>query len=210
MSPRMEADFDGGWEGVQAAIPVHPKGEYELTIKAVRAAAWPQKNGKTGEPTGEVTQVIALRPEVVGYYDSKGKLQDVGPDGKEVKGASCEEIQGWVRSIGGRKVMKKYMMAICGYNPEDEEEEKAFNSMLKASGLDLHIRLEEKEDEEGFKLDIGEGYEKLLVGKNVRATMEPETRPVEGRDPVTQQKFNRLSPVNATAAPVKSAAKKSA
>ena len=204
MSPRMDADFD--WGEVQAATPIHPKGDYELTIKAVRAAAWPQKD-KAGNPTGEVTQVIALRPEVVGYIDSKGKLQDKDPDGKDVKGASCEEIQMWVRTIGGRKVGKKYMMAICGYNPEDEEEEKSFNGFLKASGLDLHIRMEEKDDGEGYTLSIGEGYEKLLVGKNVRANMEPETRPVEGRDPVTQQKFVRLSPVNSTA-PVKSSASK--
>lgn len=192
MSPRMEPDFD--WGDVTAATPIHDKGDYEVTIKRVRGQAWGKKD-KAGNMTGEVTKVIKITPEIVGIYDSKGKLKKE-KDGKPIAGLPTEEINLWVSSDGGRRMSKKQLMAIAGYNGDDVEDEKKFDKYVKDAGLDLSLKLEEGEDSK-LTYTIGEGYAKLLVGKNVRASMEPESRPVEGGEPILQQKYTRLSPVNA-------------
>jgi hypothetical protein len=188
----MDADFD--WGDVQASVPIHPKADYELTIKNVRGSAWPKKD-LGGNPTGDIVKVVKLRPEVVGVYDSKGKLKSEGADGKNIAGATAEEINLWIHSDGGRRQAKKAMMSVLGYNPEDEAEEKKFNKFIKDNSLDLGHKVEENEAGDGYVMTLGEGW-KMLVGKNVRAHMEPETRTVEGRDPVTSQNYVRLSPVN--------------
>lgn len=190
MSPRMEADFD--WGDVQASTPIHPKGDYELTIKRLRGQAWVKKD-KQGNPTSDITEVIKLTPELVGKYNSDGSLDT------SVAGQAAEEISLWIHSEGGRRMSKQQMMAIAGYNPQDEQEEKKFNQFMKDSKLDLSAKVEEDQDGK-MTLTIGEGWAKLLVGKNVRAAMEPEVRAVEGKEDVTQQKYSRLSPVNASGA----------
>jgi hypothetical protein len=192
MSPVFEPDFD--WGEVQATTPVYPKGDYELTIKSVRGSAWP-KTDKNGNPTGEITMVVRFRPEMVGAYDSKDKLSSKGPDGKDIKGGSCEDINLWIHSDGGRKMAKGYMMAVLGYNPRDGEQEKLFNKFLKDQKADLSASVEENDDG-SLSLKIGGGWEQLFVGKNVRAHMDEEIREIEGRDPVTQQNYVRLQPVN--------------
>jgi len=147
------------------------------------------------KPTGEVTRVIKFRPRIVGVYDSNGKLS-TEQNGKSIKDMACEEINGWVHSDGGRTMTKKHMMAILGYNPNEETEEKQFNEFLKTSKADLSMKLEENEAGDGYVLRIGEGWDQLFKGKNVRVHMEPETRKVEGRDDVVQQNYVRISPVN--------------
>jgi len=164
-------------------------------IKKVRGSAWPKRD-KAGNVTGEVTRVIKFRPSIVGVYDSKGKLSGE-LDGKEVAGKTCEEINLWIHSEGGRGMAKQYMMAILGYNPNEGSDEAAFNEFLTESGSDLSTAYEENEAGDGYVMHLGDGWEQLFVGKNVRAHMEPQTREVEGRDPVTQQNYVRLSPVNA-------------
>lgn len=192
MSPRMEADFDWA-DDVQASVPVYPKGEYEVTIHGVRASAWP-KTDSNGNPTGEVTKVIRLIPRIKGVYDSKGKLK-TELNGKVLADAPAEDINLWVHSEGGRRQAKKAMMAIAGYNPNDPAQEKEFNSFLKTSKLDLSTKLEEAEDGK-LSLIIGDGWETLLKGKNVRASMDIEIRQIEGKEPVEQQNYRSLSPVN--------------
>lgn len=187
--PRMEADFD--WGDVQASTPVHDKGDYELTIARVRGRAWFKKD-KSGNPTSEITKVVALTPKIVGQYDSNGKLNT------EKKDQDAEEINLWVHSDGGRKMAKKSMMAICGYNPDDKKEEDEFNKFLKTSGLQLGTPVEDGEEDGKLVLNLGEGWEKLLVGKNVRAHLDKETREQEGKEPIVQQNYVRLSPVNST------------
>lgn len=193
MSPIMEPDFD--WvEDVQASVPIFPKGDYEVTIKGLRGSAWPKRD-KAGNPTGDVTKVIRLRPEIVGAYDSKGKLKGE-LDGKEIKGTMTGEANLWIHSKGGREQAKRIMGAIAGYNMREPAEEEKFNQFLKKSGLDLSTAVEERDEGEGLTLKLGEGWEKLLVGKNVRVHMEPETYKAEGREPVEQQNFVSFSPVN--------------
>lgn len=191
MTPRMEADFD--WTEVQAAVPVHDKGDYELTIERVRAQAW-YKNDKQGNQSSDITKVIKLTPRVVGQYDSTGKLDTTG----KAAGKPAEEISLWIHSEGARQMSKKHMMAISGYNPNEESDEKKFNEFLRSSGLDLKTSVEEGEDGK-LILKIGEGYEKLLKGKNVRGALDQETYQAEGKEPVIQQKYARLSPVNVPA-----------
>lgn len=195
MSPRMEADFS--WTEVQATTPIYEKGDYEITIKKVRGRAW-EKKDKAGNPTGDVTKLIEIIPEMVGVYDSKGKLK-TSQNGKEIKGQPCEPIPMWLTTQGALRMSKRSMMAICGYNPADETDEKKFDAFLKSASLDLKFNVVEREDGEGLTLEIGDGYEKLLVGKNVRASMEPEMRDREGADPVEQQRYTRLSPLGAAA-----------
>ena len=190
--PVMEPDFD--WTDVQASVPIHKKGEYELTITGVRGSAW-FKRDKAGNPTTDVTKVVKLRPCIVGVYNSNGKLLSE-QDGKTIKDARCEEINFWIHSDGGRMMSKKQMMAICGYNSFDGKDEDKFNEFLKTSKLNLSSKIEESESGDGLVLVLGDGWEKLLVGKNVRANMEPETRKIEGRDDVVQQNYTRLSSVN--------------
>lgn len=198
MTPRMEADFDWA-EDVKATTPIHEKGEYELTVLRVRGQAWYKKDPKTGEQTREITKVIKIAPKLVGKYNSEGKLDPLSELNDTER--ACEDISLWVHSDGGRKMSKQQMMAICGYNPNDPKEEDKFNEYLKSSGLDLSSKVEEVEGDEGkLTLVIGEGWEKLLKGKNVRAMMDKETRAVEGRDAVVQQVYNRLTPVNQTVA----------
>ena len=188
----MDADFD--WGGVQASTPVFKKGDYELEIKKVRGSAWPKKD-KQGNPTGDITQVIRLRCEMQGVLDSKGKLQGK-QDGKEIRGVTTEEANLWVHTDGGRKQAKKVMMAICGYNPEEQSDEDKFNAFLKKSGLDLSFKAIPKDDDSGYTLEIGEGWAALLEGKQVRCTMDEEIRKQEGREDSLQQNFVRFSPIN--------------
>lgn len=192
MTPRMEADFS--WtDDVKATTPVHDKGEYELTILRVRGRAWYKKDER-GNYTKDITKVIALAPKLVGKYNSEGKLDPLELNDTE---RACEDINLWVHSDGGRKMSKQQMMAISGYNPNDPKEEDNFNDFLRSSQLDLSSKVEEsEEDDTKLTLVIGEGWEKLLKGKNVRASMDKETRQIEGRDPVEQQNYVRLSPVN--------------
>jgi hypothetical protein len=192
MSPIMEADFTG-WGDVSATTPIHPKGDYQLTIKSIRASAW-AKTDRSGNPTGVITKVIRIRPEIVGVYNSEGKLKtELGK--KNIKGAKCEDINIWLHSPGGREMGKGTMMAIAGYNPRDGEEEAAFDKFIAQQKLDLGWVTEETAD--GYVLTIGDGWETLLVGKNVRAHMDEETVEIEGREPRIQQNYVRLSPVNA-------------
>lgn len=190
--PTMEADFN--WGDVEASTPIHPKGDYELTIVGVRGAAWP-KTDKAGNTTGVVVERISFRPRIVGVYNSEGKLKSE-LNGKEIRDKGCEGIAIWLHSSGGREMGKRTMMAILGYNPQEEVEEKKFNKFLKDSGVDLGWKHEENEAGDGYVLTIGEGYEKLFVGKSVRVQMEPETRTVEGKEPRTSQNYMRISPVN--------------
>ncbi|KKL70665.1 hypothetical protein LCGC14_2102680 [marine sediment metagenome] len=192
MTPIMEPDFD--WGDVQASTPIHKKGEYELTITGVRGSAW-FKRDKAGNPTTDITKVVKLRPRIVGVYNSEGKLL-TEQDGKVIKDLQCEEINLWVHTEGGRTMSKRQMMAVCGYNPFDEADEKKFNEFLKSSKLNLSSKVAENESGEGLVLAIGDGWKTLLVGKNVRVNMEPEVRKQEGRDDVTQQNYTRLSSVN--------------
>ena len=192
MTPIMEPDFD--WGDVQASTPIYKKGEYELSITGVRGSAWYKKD-KAGNPTTEITKVVKLRPRIVGVYNSEGKLSSE-QEGKTIKDGQCEEINLWLHSEGGLKMSKKQMMSVCGYNPNDEADEKKFNEWLKSAKLNLGTKVEENESGDGLVLTIGDGWEKLLVGKNVKANMEPETREVEGRDPIVQQNYTRLSSVN--------------
>ena len=190
--PTMEADFS--WGDVQASTPIHPKGEYELTIVGARGSAWPKRD-QAGNTTGEIVKCIRLRPRVVGVYNSEGKLKSE-LDGKNIRDASCEAITLWLHSEGGRAMAKRYMMAILGYNPAEESDEKKFNKFLKDSGADLKWSHTENDAGDGYILTIGEGYEKLFVGKNVRVQMEPETRKVDGKEDRISQNFTRLSAVN--------------
>ena len=190
--PTMEADFS--WGDVQASTPIHPKGEYELTIVGVRGSAWPKRD-KAGNTTGEVVKVIRFRPRIVGVYNSEGKLK-TELNGKEIKDKACENISLWVHSEGGLGMSKRHMMAVLGYNSADEVEEKKFDRFLKDAGVDLSFRHEENEAGDGYVLHIGEGWEKLFVGKNVRVQMEPETRKQEGKEDRISQNFTRLSAVN--------------
>ncbi len=188
----MEPDFD--WGDVQASTPIYKKGEYELTITKVRGSAW-RKKDKAGNPTDVITKVVKLRPRIVGVYDSSGKLHSE-QEGKDIKDSACEEINFWIHSEGGRMMSKRQMMSVCGYNPFDEADEKKFNEFLKTSKLDLTAKVTESESGDGFVLVLGDGWEKLLVGKNVRANMEPEIQKIEGRDDTTRQNYTRLSSVN--------------
>ena len=156
-------------------------------------AAW-EKRDKNNVPTGIVTQVVRFRPEMVGVYDSNGKLKK-SLDGKEIVGLQCEDINLWVHSDGGRKMAKGYMMSVLGFNSREQEDERKFNKFLKDQKADLTWKLEQTE-EGNYTLSLGSGWEQLFTGKNVRAHMEEEVREVEGRDPVTQQNYVRLSPVN--------------
>ena len=192
MTPIMEPDFD--WGDVQTSTPIYKKGEYELTITGVRGSAW-YKRDKAGNPTTNITKVVKLRPRIVGVYNSDGKLL-TEQDGKIIKDSQCEEINFWLHSEGGRKMSKSQMQSICGYNPFDEADEEKFNEFLKDSKLNLSSKVAENESGEGLILTIGDGWKTLLVGKNVRANMEPETRKQEGRDDVVQQNYTRLSSVN--------------
>jgi hypothetical protein len=190
MAPRMEADFD--WGDVQASVPTYDKGDYEVVIERVRGQAWYKKDEK-GNPTSEIVKVIKLAPKMIGQIDSKGQI-----DGK-LADKPVSDIQLYIHSEGARTMAKKQMMAITGYNQDDEQDEKKFNEMLKQSGLDLKTSVEE--DEEGkLQLKIGEGYEKLLKGKHVRVNMEPEIYKQKGSDvEETRQKFNRLTGTNIAA-----------
>jgi hypothetical protein len=191
MSPIMEADFD--WLGnTQASTPVFSKGEYELTIKSIRGQAWP-KTDDSGNATGVITQKIALKPEMVGTFDSKGKL--VGEqEGKVIKGIGCEDINFWMHSDGGKKMSKRQIMAILGYNPNNEQDEADFNAFIVKSKLDFSVKPVENDDGDGYVLVLGEGWNKL-VGQSVRSIMEPETRK-RGDEEVVQQNYKSLSPVN--------------
>lgn len=192
MSPLMEADFN--WtEEVQASVPVYEKGDYELTIKKVRGQAW-YKPDEHGNPTEVITTVVKARPEMVGVINSEGKLKSE-QNKKKIAGSPCEEINFWLTSDGAKRMSKRQLMAVAGYNPDEEEDEAAFNDFVKKSKLDLSFRVEERDD---GKLDliIGDGWGTLLIGKNVRSHMEPETRERSGMDAVTQQNYVRLYPVN--------------
>ena len=116
--PTMEADFN--WGDVQASTPIHPKGEYELTIVGVRGSAWPKRD-KAGNTTGEVVKVIRIRPRIVGVYNSEGKLKSE-LDGKTIRDKSCENINLWLHSDGGREMAKRYMRAILGYNSAEDSD----------------------------------------------------------------------------------------
>lgn len=190
MAPRMEADFD--WGDVQASVPTYEKGDYELSIERVRGQAWYKKD-KAGNPTSEIVKVIKLVPKMVGQIDSKGQIDP------KLAEKPVAEIQLYIHSEGARQMAKKQMMAIAGYNQDDEQDEKKFNEMLKQSGLDLKTSVEE-DDEGKLQLKIGEGYEKLLKGKHVRANMEKEMyTPPAGGEPEERQKYNRLTGVNIVA-----------
>lgn len=191
--PRMEADFE--WTDVQASTPIYTKGVYELSIAGVRGSAWPKRDG-AGNPTEDLTKVVRLRAKIVGVYDSAGKLKGE-QDGRTIKGEPTEDINLWVHSSGGRKMAKGHMMAILGYNSRDAQDETKFNDFLKESKADLSTAVAENESGDGFVMTLGDGWEQLFVGKNVKAHMEPQTREIEGRDPVVQQNFTRLVPVNA-------------
>ena len=193
MSPRMDPDFD--WGGVQASTPVYSKGVYQVSIDGVRGSAWPKRDSK-GDPTSEVTEVIRFRPKMMGVIGSDGKLK-TEHEGKDIAGQSVEDINLWVHTEGGLKQAKRIMMAVLGYNPEDDSEEDKFNKFLKDSGKDLTWSREEREDGEGYILTIGEGWVELFKGKAAKVHMEPQTREVEGRDPIVQQNFTRVIPVNA-------------
>ena len=191
--PRMEADFD--WTGVSASTPIYPKGDYEVSVVGVRGRAWPKRD-QNNIPTGVITQVVSCRVKMVGFYGSDKKLKSVGPDGKEIKGESVEDINLWMHSDGGRKMAKQQMMAIAGYNHNDPNDEKKFNAFLKSSELNLSFNAEENEAGDGYVLNIGDGWATLLDGKNVRASLDQSTRAVEGKEDILQQEYKRLSPVN--------------
>lgn len=191
MSPIMEPDFD--WTDVSAATPIYEKGTYELSSVNIKARAW-RKTDENGNPTGEIVRVIDITPEMQGVVDSNGKL-NTKQEGKEIKGQPAERLPLWIHSEGGRRQGKQRMMAICGYNPFEHEDEKKFDAFLKSSKLDLSVKLEEG-DEGQISITIGDGYEKLLVGKRFRAVMSPEKREIEGRDPIISQNYERVIPVN--------------
>jgi hypothetical protein len=92
--PRMEPDFD--WTNVQATTPIYPKGDYELTVKSIRGQAWPKRDDN-GNPTGDVTKVIRLRPVLVGIYDSKGKLAFVHQGGYSSEADLAQDITRYAR-----------------------------------------------------------------------------------------------------------------
>lgn len=191
MSPRMEPDFD--WTDVQATTPVYPKGDYQITVVDIRGSAWP-KTDDSGNATGVITKVVRFRNKMVGVYNSKGKLS-TELDGKPIGGEAVEDLNLWVHSDGGRKMAKQSMMAILGYSPRDGQEEKKFNELLKKQKADLSTRLEEGEDG-SLSLVLGDGWKALFVGKNFRASLEEETREIPGRDPILQQNYQSISPVN--------------
>lgn len=190
--PVMDPDFT--WGGIAATTQIYPKGEYELVIQRIRGSAWPKRD-KSGEPTGEYTMVARLTPTIAGMYNSEGKLGQKLPDGGSLADSpEAEEINLWLHSKGGLKMAKQSLMAIFGYNPRDRSAEKDFNAWLVNSGIDLGFHLEERDDE-GMNLVLHDGWNQL-VGNTVRATMEPQIREVEGRDPVEQQNYISFAPLN--------------
>ncbi len=191
MSPRMDADFD--WGGVPLNAPIYPKGDYELEITGVRGAAW-QKTDKHGNPM-HIVEKIALICKMVGVVDSKGKLKKE-QDGKDIAGKPVEDFNLWTHSEGGRKSAKGSMMAILGYNPRELADEEKFIQFLKDNTPDLSFESKENEAGDGYVLILGDSWEQLFVGKNVRCSMEPGVRQREGADDVPQQEMGFLSPVN--------------
>lgn len=191
MSPRMEPDFE--WTDVQATTPVYPKGDYELTVKSVRGSAW-AKTDKEGNPTGAVVRVVRFKTQVVGVYDSKNKLK-TEQNGRTIKDLPADDINIWVHSEGGRRMGKKYMMAIIGFDPNEPAEETKFNEWLAKQGVDLSARLTENDDG-GYGLAIGDGWEALFVGKNVKASLDVGVSEREGQEPQERQEINYLVPVN--------------
>lgn len=196
MSPRMDADFD--WGDVQASTPIYEKGDYEIVIRRVRSAAWYKKD-KSGNQTTDMSKVIRLAPEIVGRINSLGELETEYKDAEgrtiEIAGKPAGDINLWMATKGGQTMSKRVLMAICGFDPTDDEVEKQFNRELKESGLNLSIVTEE-DDEGKLQFIIGDGYEKMLVNKHVRCHMEPRTREEEGRDPIVEQDYRRFWPVN--------------
>lgn len=191
MSPRMNADFD--WGAVEISTPIYAKGDYVLEVTGIRGQAW-MKTDRAGNALG-VVEKVAIKVQMVGVIDSKGKVSPE-QDGKEIKGKACEDYNLWLHSPGGIKSAKKAMMAILGYNPMDDAEEKKFKKFLKDNTPDLSWESKENEAGDGYVLTLGDGWGQLFVGKNVRCGMEPGTREREGADPIEQQEMGFLSPVN--------------
>lgn len=192
MCPRIEPDFDK----VHAQTPVWDKGLYELRVDKIRGSAYDKKD----ESTGKVSTVafVGLRPKLVGIFDSNGQLAtDI--DGTDIAGQAVEEIKLYVHSQGAREFSKRIMMAILGYEKDQEAE---YNDYVRT--LDLGIDLDEREDgEEGYDVKLGDGWN-VLANKHVKAQMKKGS--FKDRNDVQQERqdFDSFFPVNSDkAAPAK-------
>lgn len=148
-----------------AFTPIWPRGEYEVETKDVRGAAWEKTDEKSG--TSILVKRIRITAKLNGVYDSEGELQDAGTDGKNVKDEDVTPFDIYLHSEGAMRMGKRIMMAILGYDKDDEEE---FNEW--AASQDLSFNAEENEDG-SYDVTLGDGWD-ALKGRLFIASLEPQ------------------------------------
>lgn len=185
--PRYEPDFTG----VTVAVPIYPKGRYELAVESVKGSAWDKTDDKTGETT--LVKRVGCRVTMVGAYDSKGKLKTAVGDMKDIAGKPVRNLDLYIHSEGAMRMAKGHMMAILGFNPRNEEHEQQFNEWIKSNGISFSFDAEPSEDGEGYGVTLGNGWE-TLAGKRFVALLDKEIYKPEGGEPRENQVFSQVLP----------------
>lgn len=171
---------------VTVNIPVHPKGPYLLNVKRVSGYAGPQKEDEDGKKKeswfvyeGQKLSVgTRVTLELVGKFNSANELVPFADLGFESNKVADNTL--WSHNKGSLEMSKKVVMAIMGY---DKEEEKEFDAWFAAQ--DFGIDVDPVEGEDKYTAKLGNGWEQL-VGKNVRVQLDSK---IDKRNDETVQDF---------------------
>lgn len=167
--PRFDPDFTK----VDASIPIHDKGLYELKVTKVTPFAYIKE-----EDNAEVAGV-RLSMEVVGVLDSKGKLN------RDSAGRQVVPQRLYVHTEKAWGMAKQTAMAIAGYARDDEDNanEKFFaKNEFFVDGLDDDVT-------------CGSGW-LTLDGRHVRVYLDKGMDTYEGRTREVQN-FQNWMPAKA-------------
>lgn len=170
---RFEPDF----VKVDASIPVHDKGLYQLKVAKVTPFAYE----KVDEDLGEVKKIAGVRYglTVVGVFDNKGKL-DRTDEGRQVA-----PLRLYAHSEAAFGMAKQALMGMAGFsrNEEDEANAKFFaKNNWYVDGLDPDVT-------------AGTGW-MFLEGKIVNVILDKEVDTWQGQTR-TSQTFSNWQPAKA-------------
>lgn len=104
--PRFTPDFSS----VDASIPTYPKGRYQVKVTGHTPFARENRDGK-------FISGVRYNLEMIGQYDSKGKLQRKGFEGRSVASNTL-----WTHTDRAFGINKQFLMAAAGFQRDEEEE----------------------------------------------------------------------------------------
>lgn len=175
--------FDVDFSAVQANIPIHEKGQYQLKITRATPKIFAKKDD-FGMPTGEHSAGVEYGFELAGKFDDEtNELITEGYEGKQVE----SQIM-WIHSEGALRMTKRFIMAASGFNPATQEEE--FDAQLEPGAFGFEGEVEDDSD----AIQLGSAWTSV-VGNYVNARLS-KTLNSRRNPPQEEQDIMGFTPAN--------------